>query len=87
MNVEIQCVDSGDLGSRSIVYVSTRMSDHKVITKLIAQHTKQGQSYKDPKVISIWIIRYKVIHGPMANRLCSIDEDTIYSVYQIAKQS
>ena len=67
VNIELQCVDNGDLGSRSIVYAS----------KLIAQHTKQGQSYKDPKVISIWIIRNKVTHGPMANRMCPIDEATM----------
>ena len=58
VNVEIQCVDTGDLESRSIVYAS----------KLITKYTIAGQSYNRPKVIGIWIIRDKIIHGPMANR-------------------
>ena len=64
VNVEIQCVDTGDLESRSIVYAS----------KLIAKYTKAGQSYANPQVISIWIIRDKIIYGPMANRRHPIEE-------------
>ena len=64
VNVEIQCVDTGDLESRSIVYAS----------KLITKYTLAGQSYTTPQVIGIWIIRDKIIHGPMANRHHPIEE-------------
>ena len=53
VNVEIQCVDTGDLDSRAIVYAS----------QLVAQHTKRGTSYDNPKVISIWIVRDQIKHG------------------------
>ena len=68
VNVEIQCVDTGDLDDRAIVYAS----------KLVGQYTTKGKSYKEPKVISIWIIRDKIIHGPMANRECPIEEVSSY---------
>ena len=64
VNVEVQCVDKGDLEDRSITYAA----------KLITQYTKAGQSYTVPKVISIWIIRDKIIHGPMADRCHPIEE-------------
>ena len=64
VNIEIQCVDTGDLESRSIVYAS----------KLITKYTLAGQSYNRPQVIGIWIIRDKIIHGPMANRHHPIEE-------------
>ena len=64
VNVEIQCVDTGDLESRSIVYAS----------KLITKYTIAGQSYSTPQVIGIWIIRDKIIHGPMASRSHPIEE-------------
>ena len=64
VNVEIQCVDTGDLESRSIVYAS----------KLITKYTLAGQSYNRPKVIGIWIIRDKIIYGPMASRHHPIEE-------------
>ena len=43
----------------------------------MAQHTKQGQSYKTPKVISIWIISDKVTHGLMSTRICPIYKSTM----------
>ena len=64
VNIEIQCVDTGDLDDRSITYAS----------KLVGQYTTRGKSYKEPKVISIWIIRDKIRHGPMASRECPIEE-------------
>ena len=64
VNIEIQCVDTGDLESRSIVYAS----------KLITKYTLAGQSYNRPKVIGIWIIRDKIIHGPMVNRHHPIED-------------
>ena len=67
VNVEIQCVDTGDLDSRAIVYAS----------QLVSQHTKCGASYDDPKVISIWIVRDQIKHGPMANRMCPIEEELV----------
>ena len=67
VNVEIQCVDTGDLDSRAIVYAS----------QLVSQHTKRGTSYDNPKVISIWIVRDQIKHGPMANRMCPIEEELV----------
>ena len=63
----MQCVDTGELDSRSVTYAS----------QLVAQHTKKGYSYKEPKVISIWIIRDKIRHGPMARRGCPIEEASV----------
>ena len=68
VNVEIQCVDTGDLESRSIVYAS----------QLVAQHTKRGTSYDDPTVISIWIIRDSIKHGPMAKKLYPIQGASVF---------
>ena len=64
VNIEIQCVDTGDLESRSITYAS----------KLITKYTLAGQSYTTPQVIGIWIIRDKIIYGPMADRHHPIEE-------------
>ena len=68
VNIEIQCVDTGDLESRSIVYAS----------QLVAQYTRQGQSYDDPNVISIWIIRDNIRHEPMTNKLYPIQEASVF---------
>ena len=67
VNIEIQCVDTGDLDSRAIVYAS----------QLVSQHTKRGTSYDNPKVISIWIVRDQIKHGPMANRMCPVEEELV----------
>ena len=64
VNVEIQCVDTGDLDTRAIVYAS----------KLVGQYTTQGKSYKEPKVISIWIVRDKIRHEPIASRISPIED-------------
>ena len=63
MNVEMQCVDTGDLDSRSITYAA----------QLISQHTKKGFSYN-----GIWIIRDKLTHGPLARRHCPMDTASVY---------
>ena len=68
VNVEIQCVDTGDLDDRAITYES----------QLIGQYTKQGTNYKEPNVISIWIIRDPIKHGPMAKRNCPIEQASVY---------
>ena len=68
VNVEIQCVDTGDLDDRAITYES----------QLIGQYTRQGTNYKEPKVISIWIIRDPIRHGPMAERNCPIENASVY---------
>ena len=67
INVEIQCVDTGDLDDRAITYAS----------QLVGQYTKQGKSYDEPKVISIWIIRDKIKHGAMVDRMCPIEEASV----------
>ncbi len=59
INVELQCVDTGDLYSRSVVYASN----------LITQHSMKGKSYDDPRVISIWIIRNKIKSGIIKGRI------------------
>ena len=64
VNFEIQCIDTGDLYGISITYAS----------KLVEQYTKQSSSYDDPKVISIWLIRDKIKHGAMADRMCPMDK-------------
>ncbi|MBR1944327.1 MAG: Rpn family recombination-promoting nuclease/putative transposase [Alphaproteobacteria bacterium] len=68
VNIEMQCIDTGDLESRSITYAS----------KLVAQHTQMGYSYKSPKIISIWIIRDKIKYGPMASRTHPIEEALMF---------
>ena len=68
VNVEIQCVDTGDLDDRAITYES----------QLIGQYTRQGTNYKEPKVISIWIIRDPIQHGPMSERNCPIEKASVY---------
>ena len=70
---ELQCVDTGDLYSRSIFYASS----------LMVQHSKSGESYdvldimssnaigrmpsSEPNIISIWIIRDKIKEGMLSN--------------------
>ena len=77
---ELQCVDTGDLYSRSIFYASS----------LMVQHSKSGESYdvldimssnaigrmpsSEPNVISIWIIRDKIKKGIISNRISPIEE-------------
>ena len=63
-SLKLQCLETGDLFERSVVYAS----------KLISEHSKKGKSYKEPKVISIWIIRDPVKHGIIANRISPIEE-------------
>ena len=64
VNVEVQCVATVDLYSRSIVYAS----------HLITQTMKQKQSYDRPKVISIWIIKNEINHGSVVGRQSPIEE-------------
>ena len=64
ITVELQCLETGDLYNRAVVYAS----------KLIAEHSTPGKSYNDPKVISIWIIRDSVKHGIISNRKSPIEE-------------
>ena len=64
INVELQCVDSGDLYSRSVFYASSMM----------VQHSESGKGYNEPNVISIWIIRDKIKSGIIANRISPIEE-------------
>ena len=64
INVELQCVDTGDLYSRSVFYASS----------LMVQHSKSGQSYEEPNVISIWIIRDRIKKGIISNRISPIEE-------------
>ena len=68
VNVEMQCVDTGDLDSRSITYAS----------KLVGQYTEQSAIYDDPKVISIWIVKDKLTHGTIAKRLHPIEDAVMY---------
>ena len=64
INVELQCVDTGDLYSRSVFYASS----------LMIQSSVSGESYDFPKVISIWIIRDKIKKGIVTNRISPIEE-------------
>jgi len=64
INVELQCVDSGDLYSRSVFYASSMM----------VQHSESSKGYNEPNVISIWIIRDKIKSGIIANRISPIEE-------------
>lgn len=64
INVELQCVDTGDLYSRSVFYSSS----------LIVQTSKKGKSYDETKVISIWIIRDKIKKGIISKRISPIEE-------------
>ena len=64
INVEIQCVDTGDLYSRSVFYSSS----------LMVQHSEKGKGYNEPYVISIWIIKNKIKDGIMVNRISPIEE-------------
>ena len=66
INVELQCIATGDLYSRSVVYASN----------LISLNTRKGKSYDNPKVISIWIIRDSVKQGIISNRKSPIEEIT-----------
>ena len=68
VNIEIQCADTGDLDDRAITYES----------QLIGQYTRQGTNYKEPKVISIWIIKDPIRHGPMSERECPIEKASVY---------
>ena len=61
---QLQCVDSGDLYSRSVFYSSSMM----------VQHSESGKGYNEPNVISIWIIRDKIKSGIIANRISPIEE-------------
>ncbi len=52
VNVEIQCVNTGDMHSRSLYYQSLILREYTI---------KQGQSYKDiPNIITIWIMNEPV---------------------------
>ena len=64
INVELQCVDTGDLYSRSVFYASS----------LMVQTSKKGKSYDETKVISIWIIRDKIKKGVISKRISPIEE-------------
>ena len=64
INVEIQCVATLDLYSRSIVYASN----------LVTQNTRAGKSYDEPNIISIWIIKNKITHGIMKTRHAPVEE-------------
>ncbi len=64
INVEIQCVDTGDFYSRSVFYASS----------LMVQHSKKGKSYNEPHIISIWIIKNRIKDGIMLNRISPIEE-------------
>ena len=68
VNVEMQCVDTGDLDSSAVTYAS----------KLVGQYTEQSAIYDDPNVISIWIIRDPITHGPMAERNCPIENAFVH---------
>ena len=61
---QLQCVDSGDLYSRSVFYSSSMM----------VQHSESGKGYNEPNVISIWIIRDKIKSGIIANRISPVEE-------------
>ncbi len=64
INVEMQCVATLDLYSRSVVYAS----------HLVTNNTIKGESYDKPKVISIWIIRDEIKHGPVKDRKSPVEE-------------
>ena len=64
INVELQCVDKGDLYSRAVFYSSSMM----------IQHSMSCKGYTEPNVISIWIIRDKIKNGIIANRTSPIEE-------------
>ena len=64
INVEVQCIATLDLYSRSVVYAS----------HLVTQTMKKKQSYDNPKVISIWIIKNEIKHGSVVDRKSPIEE-------------
>ena len=64
INVEVQCVATLDLYSRSIVYASY----------LVTQNMMKKQSYDNPRVISIWIIKNEIKHGSVVGRQSPIEE-------------
>ncbi len=73
INVELQCVDTGDLYSRSVVYASNLIVQCDSIVKqyasIVKQHSMKDKSYDDPRVISIWIIRDKIKSGIINGRI------------------
>ena len=64
INVEVQCIATLDLYSRSIVYAS----------HLVTQTMRKKQSYDNPKVISIWIIKNEIKHGSVVGRQSPVEE-------------
>ena len=87
INVELQCVDSGDLYSRSVFYASSMMIQHSKSDK--SYNVLDIKSSKQPNVISIWIIRDKIKSGIISNRISPIEEivhcmfSTLYVTYQV----